>query len=116
VALRLDTVTSIAAGVVVVVAVFYLVTRPSNQRLSPRATTFLRIVSSIVIAALFGVCLAMLGSLVGYRSPLFALNAAVDILGFVALTRPLFSWRAPQSVQPVRDWERHGRIYRFLGA
>lgn len=105
----------IVIGALAIVAAFAVVTRRSNQRLSERLSGPMRLALLFLVIAFFGVTLAMFGSYVGYRSPLFALIAAADILGVIALMRPVFPWRLPGSLLTVRGWERSGRLYRMSG-
>jgi Glycosyl-4,4'-diaponeurosporenoate acyltransferase len=103
------------AAAVVIAVVFALVTTRSNQRYSAGITPLLRWALPAGALALFGVSLAMLGRYLGYRSPVFAVIAAADILGFVALTRPAFSWRLPARAARLAAWEREGTWYRRIG-
>jgi hypothetical protein len=104
-----------AIGVALAAAAFVIVTRPTNQRFSPRITILARVIFAIVVTAFMGGTLFLFGQFVGYRSPLFAVIAAADALGVVALTRPAFHWGLPAFLRSAREWERTGRLYRLLG-
>jgi Glycosyl-4,4'-diaponeurosporenoate acyltransferase len=69
----------------------------------------------LVVAAVFAVTLALLGSAVGFASPWFALTAMFDILGLIAFARPLYLLKLPGFLRKERDWETNGRLYRLLG-
>jgi Glycosyl-4,4'-diaponeurosporenoate acyltransferase len=104
---------AIAIAVALAVAAFVIVTRRSNQQFSPHVTILGRMALAIVVGAVLGVTLYLFGRFTGHRSPLFAVIAAADALGFVGLTRPAFHWTLPGFLNAVRPWERE--VYRSLG-
>jgi len=79
--------------------------------LNKRSNSILLLTST---AVLFAVTLVVFGKVVGVASPWFALVVMLDLLGLIALGRPLFLLRMPGPLRTLRAWELRGRLYRRL--
>jgi len=69
----------------------------------------------LAVAAVFAVCLALLGSAVGFTSPWFAVIAMFNFLGLIAVARPLFLLKLPGFLRKERGCEARGKLYKALG-
>lgn len=68
-----------------------------------------------VMAAVFGVCFAMLASVIGIRSPWLGLLLMFYFMGLAKVAEPLFMLRLPQSLRAVDSRLIKQRAYRWLG-
>jgi hypothetical protein len=65
-----------------------------------------------VVAAFFGVCFAMLASVIGFGSPWLGLLLMFYFMALAKVAEPLFTFRLPAALRAVDA--RHG-LYRWLG-
>ena len=68
----------------------------------------------LAVAGAFVVSLRLIGRVVGFTSPWFALLVMLCFLGLVGMARTLFVLRLPRWLRPVRVWEVKGGLYRRL--
>jgi hypothetical protein len=69
----------------------------------------------ILMAVVFGVCFAMLASVVGVRSPWLGLLLMFYFMGLAQAAEPLFTLRMPRAIRAVDPGLLHHAFYNRLG-
>ena len=69
----------------------------------------------VVMAAIFGICFAMLAGAIGIRSPWLGLLLMFYLMGLAKAAEPLFMLRMPQALRAVDPGRVRQGLYRWLG-
>lgn len=72
-------------------------------------------VALIATALGFGVCFVLLQRVIGADSPWLGLLLMFYFMGLAKIAQPLFMFRLPRTLIPVRVWETTGPSYERLG-
>lgn len=76
---------------------------------------WLHVLALLALVSVFGVSVALLGTVIGSTSPWLALLLMFDFLALAKFAEPLVVLRVPRSLSRLRHWELEGKIQRRLG-